>query len=32
MSEHGTFAGPLDGPPNLLEALLKVEDVCKNFR
>jgi NitT/TauT family transport system ATP-binding protein len=31
MSEHAVIAGPLDGPPNLLEALLRVEHVSKEF-
>jgi NitT/TauT family transport system ATP-binding protein len=31
MSEDGIIVGPLDGPPNLLEALLRVEHVSKEF-
>src|SRR2546430_2627798 len=31
MSDYSTVAGPLDGPAKMLEALLKIEHVCKEF-
>jgi ABC-type sugar transport system ATPase subunit len=31
MSDHSTIAGPLDGPANMLETLLKIEHVSKEF-